>query len=61
MLWPLVIVSTFAAVFVVWLAVQVRASARLRPLQEQEPVTKNDADKEVVLMILPMLMTFSSG
>jgi cytoskeletal protein RodZ len=61
MRWPLVIVSSFAVIFVLWLGVLVRASARQRPLQKPQETAKNDVDTGAILIMLPALIAISSG
>ena len=58
MLWVLVIVSIFAAMFAGWLTLLARANARRFPVPEPEEMLKKDAD--AMLIVLPALIAISS-
>jgi hypothetical protein len=60
-MWALIIVSSFAVVFIVWMAMVIRRSPRRQPSQitSRDPA-KNDAEVDAILMMLPMI-AISSG
>jgi hypothetical protein len=61
-MWPLIIVSSFAIVFVLWMAVVIRRSPRREPLASPADTVKNAGGPAVVwMMMMPMFMSGSGG
>ena len=61
MLWVLVTVSIFAAMFAGWLILLARASAKRRPVQKPQEMPKKDSDVEAILIMLPAMIAISSS
>jgi len=61
-MWPLIIVSSFAIVFVLWMAVVIRRSPRRELPASPADTVKNAGDPAVVwMMMMPMFMSGSGG
>jgi len=61
-MWPLIIVSSFAVAFVLWLAVVTWASPRRQPAYvPREPVKLNADDRAVLFMTMTSMVIMSSS